>query len=120
VSERFEATGTILYAAEAAYEASRAYRAAGDGRSAATAAVRATNLHACCENASIPWVAGFQAVEVLTQREQQIALLAAASHPDAVIATELSISVRTVQNHLGRVYSKLGITSRRDLADALI
>lgn len=118
-SERFEAIGTILYATEAAYAAGRAHRAAGDGRAAATATARATILHGRCENAVLPWVAGFGAVEVLSQREQQVALLAAASYPDAAIAAELRISVRTVQNHLARAYAKLGIASRHDLAEAL-
>jgi DNA-binding CsgD family transcriptional regulator len=119
VSVRFEALGTILYAAEAAYAAIRAYRAAGDGRAAAVATVRATILHARCENAAIPWAAGFQTGELLTPREQQIALLAAAGDPDGAIAIELEISVRTVQNHLTRVYRRLGISGRRDLPDAL-
>jgi DNA-binding CsgD family transcriptional regulator len=119
VSERFETLGTILYAAEASYAAARAYRAADEGRAAAAASVRATALHARCENASIPWVAGFQASETLTGREQQAALLAAVGYADAAIAAELAISVRTVQNHLARTYRKLGIEGRRDLPDAL-
>jgi DNA-binding CsgD family transcriptional regulator len=119
VSEQFEALGTILYAAEASYAAARAYRAAEEGRAAATASVRATSLHAHCENASIPWVAGFQASETLTGREQQAALLAAVGHPDATIAAELEISVRTVQNHLARAYRKLGVSGRHDLPAAL-
>jgi DNA-binding CsgD family transcriptional regulator len=119
LSVRFEALGTILYAAEASYAAARAYRAASDGRAAVAAEVRSTMLHARCENASIPWVAGFQASEVLTRREQQTALLAAAGLSDSVIATELEISVRTVQNHLATVYRKLGVNSRRNLPDAL-
>ena len=119
LSARFEALGTTVYAAEASYAAARAYRAAGDGRAAAVATVRATILHARCENAAIPWAAGFQTGEVLTPREQQIALLAAAGDPDGAIAIELEISVRTVQNHLARVYRKLWISGRRDLPDAL-
>jgi DNA-binding CsgD family transcriptional regulator len=118
-SVRFETLGTILYAAEASYAAARAYRAAGDGRAAATASVRATTLHGRCENASIPWVAGFQSSDIVTGREQQTALLAAAGHPDSAIAVELEISVRTVQNHLARVYRKLGASNRRELPDAL-
>ena len=99
--------------------AARAYRAAGDGRAAAAANLRATTLHGRCENASIPWVAGFQSSETLTRREQQTALLAAASNSDSAIAIELEISVRTVQNHLARAYRKLGVTNRRDLPDGL-
>jgi DNA-binding NarL/FixJ family response regulator len=109
VSDRLAARGTSLFADEAAYAAAMASRAAGDGRGGARAASRAAELHAACENAAIPWVAGFQSGELLTRREQQVALLAA----------ELEISVRTVQNHLARVYRKLGISRRGDPADAL-
>jgi len=119
VSTRFEVLGTLLFAAEASYAAAMAYRSGGDGRAAAAATVRATSLHARCENAFIPWVAGFQSDEVLTRREQQIALFAAAGKADNTIATELEVSVRTVQNHLSRTYRKLGVTSRHDLPDAL-
>jgi DNA-binding CsgD family transcriptional regulator len=118
-SERFEVMGAILFAAEASYAAAHAYRTKGDGRAAAAATVRATSLHARCENAVIPWVAGFQGNEVLTRREQQIALLAAAGNSDGTIAVELEISVRTVENHLARAYRKLGITRRHDLPEAL-
>jgi DNA-binding NarL/FixJ family response regulator len=119
VSMRFEALGAILFAAEASYATAHAYRAGADGRATAKATLRATVLHARCENAVIPWVAGFQSDEVLTRREQQIALFAAAGKADGAIAVELEISVRTVQNHLARIYRKLGITRRHDLPDAL-
>jgi DNA-binding CsgD family transcriptional regulator len=106
VSNDFGHLGAILHAAEASY-------------AAAAAIVRATSLHARCENASAPWVAGFQSDEVLTRRERQIALLAAAGNADGGIAIALEISVRTVQNHLARAYRKLGVTRRHDLPEAL-
>jgi DNA-binding CsgD family transcriptional regulator len=119
VSNDFEHLGAILHAAEASYAAASAFRSGGDGRAAAEAIVRATTLHARCENASIPWVAGFQSDEVLTRREQQVALLAAAGNPDSAISIALEISVRTVQNHLARAYRKLGVIRRHDLPEAL-
>lgn len=118
VSERFEAIGTLQYAAEAAYAAAHAFRSQGDSRAAARASVRATALHADCEQAAIGWVATFHAA-ALTRREEQVALLAAAGHPDTAIANQLAISPRTVQTHLLRVYYKLNITGRHDLPGAL-
>ena len=118
-SLNFEALGTILYAAEASYEAARAYRADDAGRAASAALVRAMHLHARCEDAPIPWAAAFHTVEVLTRREQQIALLAGAGNSDASIAAQLRISIRTVQNHLNHTYRKLAVANRRDLLEAI-
>jgi len=55
----------------------------------------------------------------LTAREREVALLAAAGHPSRVIAERLYLSFRTVDNHLRRIYEKLGIPGRAKLADAL-
>jgi DNA-binding CsgD family transcriptional regulator len=119
VSAHLEDLGTILLAAEASYAAAQSHRAGRDNRRAAVAAERATALHGRCENAVIPWVAGFQAEQILTRRERHIALLAAAGRRDAEIAEDAQISIRTVQNHLAQAYRKLGVASRRDLPDAL-
>ncbi|MGH3621165.1 MAG: helix-turn-helix transcriptional regulator [Sciscionella sp.] len=51
----------------------------------------------------------------LTTQEQRVARLAAAGHPNKTIAARLSLSVKTVEYHLAHVYTKLGITSRRQL-----
>lgn len=51
----------------------------------------------------------------LTGREKQVARLAAAKLTDAEIAARLSISGRTVGNHLYSIYRKLDISSRREL-----
>ena len=55
----------------------------------------------------------------LTRREQEIGVLAAAGEPSRAIAERLFLSVRTVENHLQNVYTKLGVTNRRELAEAL-
>jgi DNA-binding CsgD family transcriptional regulator len=63
---------------------------------------------------------GVTTTDPLTSREQEVAILAAAGRRDAELADELGISIRTVQTHLGRVYMKLDIHSRAELAKALL
>jgi|GEM_PF-2724212 len=53
----------------------------------------------------------------LTGREKEIARLARDGHSDEAIAAQLHLSVRTVGGHLSRAYRKLGVSSRRQLAD---
>jgi DNA-binding NarL/FixJ family response regulator len=52
----------------------------------------------------------------LTQRESEVARLAARGLSDRQIAGELVLSVRTVHSHLASAYRKLGIRSRSELA----
>lgn len=52
----------------------------------------------------------------LTQQERTVASLVAAGRSNKEVATELYLSVKTVQFHLTRVYAKLAIRSRSELA----
>ena len=58
-------------------------------------------------------------VNRLTPRELEIALLAGAGATNREIASRLFLSAKTVEPHLGRVYRKLAIRSRTELARAL-
>jgi DNA-binding CsgD family transcriptional regulator len=55
----------------------------------------------------------------LTAQERLVARLAASGRTNREVAAELVISAKTVEHHLGRVYAKLGLRSRTELAARL-
>ena len=57
--------------------------------------------------------------EPLTRAEQEVADLVAAGLRNAEVGTRLFITQRTVECHLTRIYQKLGVRSRTELAIAL-
>ncbi len=118
-AERFEALGALVLAAESAAAAADEWRRRRDQRRAVAADRRADDLEARCEGARPPALVRASGVVPLTDREREIAGLAAAGCTSRVIAERLYLSVRTVDNHLGRVYDKLGVSSRAQLAECL-
>ncbi|HEV7762287.1 MAG TPA: LuxR C-terminal-related transcriptional regulator, partial [Acidimicrobiales bacterium] len=120
VAVAFEELGAELMAAEAHRSAANAYRRTGRGASASSAARRVDELLARCGHPSSP---GLEPVattgEELTGREREVAHLAAAGRTSPEIAEALYLSVRTVDTHLHRVYRKLQVEGRHQLAEAL-
>jgi DNA-binding CsgD family transcriptional regulator/chromosome segregation and condensation protein ScpB len=114
---RLEEVGVLLFAAEAATQAALAHRKAVLTASAGASADHATALRASCEGARTPILAHGPIVAGLTPREREVALMAAQGMSSRQIADNLGVSVRTVDNQLGRVYTKLAVTGRRELAE---
>ncbi len=60
-----------------------------------------------------------ETVSELTDQEEHIARLAVNGRTNVEIGTQLFLSTRTVEWHLSKVYTKLGVGSRRELRQAL-
>ncbi|WP_187414295.1 AAA family ATPase [Nonomuraea sp. PA05] len=91
----------------------RAAAAAFDALGATPWAERArTELRATGESRRKP----IDAIDALTPQEQQIARLAADGLSNREIAERLFLSPRTVTTHLYRIYPKVGVKSRGELA----
>ena len=108
---RFGELGFELLAAETATAASALHRRAGRAFRADQAAARA----AAGPDAATPLLRLATALIGLTRRERDVALLAAAGLSSQTIGGHLRLSVRTVDNYLGRIYQKLGVMNRGDL-----
>nr|MDT0664956.1 helix-turn-helix transcriptional regulator [Micromonospora sp. DSM 115978] len=112
---QLSSVGADLLAAEAAAVASAALRRAGESRAATAAAVLARGSAELCQGTRTPLLAGTEAAVGLSEREREVAHLAAAGSSARQIARTLTLSVRTVENHLQKTYRKLGVSSRADL-----
>ncbi|WP_187284658.1 LuxR C-terminal-related transcriptional regulator [Streptomyces sp. uw30] len=108
VAEQLRERGFLLYAAEAHAQAVRAHR---DPRAVRTSRTRAVALARRCQGARTPALSGLVLGE-LTARQRQIVTLAATGLSNRQIAEKLTLSVRTVGNHLYSAYARLGASDR--------
>ena len=87
--------------------------------SAARLANRATDLSVHVDCDVRPTALGLAGADPLTQREREVAELAADGLSSKVIGERLFVSTRTVESHLLRIYAKLGVRTRAELTDVL-
>ncbi|MFI7606768.1 LuxR C-terminal-related transcriptional regulator [Micromonospora sp. NPDC049366] len=116
VADDFAALELHVYAAEAAATALHRLRAERPA-AAAEARERLAALLARCDVVRTPALRA--GTPVLSEREWQVARLAAEGVTSRAIADRLFLSARTVENHLQRIYAKLGVTGRAELRAAL-
>jgi DNA-binding NarL/FixJ family response regulator len=57
--------------------------------------------------------------EDLTAREREVAAMVARGSSNKEVTGALFLSEKTIEHHLSRVYAKLGLRSRTELARAL-
>jgi DNA-binding NarL/FixJ family response regulator len=119
IAASFADLGYILLAAETTIQAAAAHRGSGQRHRANTSIATARALAARCPGAATPALTILDPAAALTLRETEIAQLAAKGLSSRTIASHLVIAIRTVDNTLAAVYSKLGIRGRTQLPDAL-
>ncbi|MEU6078378.1 LuxR C-terminal-related transcriptional regulator [Micromonospora sp. NPDC047074] len=118
-SDMLERMGDPLAAADAAAQATIAYRRAQQRGAAYQAEARVRRLIQTCEGVGTPATRATVRPLPLTGREREIGALAAQGMSNREIAHRLVVSVRTVENHLYRINTKLGISSRAGLVEVL-
>ncbi|WP_405514272.1 LuxR C-terminal-related transcriptional regulator [Streptomyces canus] len=114
-AQALEERGFLLFAAEAYAQAATSHRVPGAARTSRT---RAVALARRCQGARTPALSGLVLGE-LTARQRQIVTLAAAGLSNRQIAEKLTLSIRTVGNHLYSAYARLG-GSDRDALPCLV
>nr|WP_307790235.1 LuxR C-terminal-related transcriptional regulator [Streptomyces actuosus] len=103
-AEALRDRGFLLFAAEAHAQAAGVHR---DPSAARTARTRAVALAGRCQAPRTPALSALVLGE-LTARQRQIVTLAADGLSNRQIAERLTLSVRTVGNHLHSAYTRLG------------
>lgn len=109
--------GEYRVAAEALARAARLYTSSGDARACGAVLRELKELVHEHQLTPDPFVAQTLSLAELTSREEEIVELARGGNNNARIAKALTVSQRTVEGHLYRVFSKLGISDRSELME---
>jgi DNA-binding CsgD family transcriptional regulator len=116
VSSDLEAIGDRIAAADAAAQAAIAFRHNQQRGPALTATARASRLIGECGASTPATRTAATPLPLLTGREREISELVAAGMSNKQIAEAMELSVRTVEGHIYRCCTKLGLTHRTELA----
>ncbi|MDM4141093.1 LuxR family transcriptional regulator [Mycobacterium sp. FLAC0960] len=113
-AHRFADLGGLAFAADASAQAAGEHARAGDRRKEVESSTWAHALASRCGSRTPALEAAARPLP-FSGRERQIVLLVAAGLSNRQIADRLVISVRTVEGHLYRLFTKLGINNRDEL-----
>lgn len=119
IADEFEDMGDMVAAADAAAHAAIAHRRRGLRGSALACSAHAQGLAERCGGAHTPALRRAAEDLPLTDREREIVLLLGAGLTNREIADTLTLSVRTVENHIYKSMLKTGTSSRDELAALL-
>jgi DNA-binding CsgD family transcriptional regulator len=115
--------------ARALADLSRAHHGFGESNRARMLLRRASHLAGECQAAPLSRTLvpimpasppGDRPSDVLTSAEARVAVLAARGHTNRQIARKLYVTVSTVEQHLTRVYRKLGVDRRSQLPEEIM
>ncbi|WP_353651644.1 helix-turn-helix transcriptional regulator [Mycobacterium sp. ST-F2] len=118
MSEDFERMGDLVAAVDAAAHAALAYRRQNLRGSALGCSTRADALAQQC-GARTPALRQASETLPLTPREREIVSLIGQGLSNRAVAERLTLSYRTVENHVHNARSKTGTTNRDELAALL-
>ncbi|WP_160317601.1 LuxR C-terminal-related transcriptional regulator [Arthrobacter sp. RIT-PI-e] len=114
-ADRAELLGLPVLAAHACRRAMDLYGVNNDVRSQRLLAPTVRRRRALIDGALFPELGEEAGGAPLTLREREIAVLTLRGFSNRDIAQALTVSVRTVEGHLYRIFVKLGITRREEL-----
>jgi DNA-binding CsgD family transcriptional regulator len=118
VSAEFEGMGDLIAAVDAAAHAAIAYRHKDLRGSALGCSARAEALAEQCGARTATLRKAAERLP-LTDREREIVMLIGQGLSNRDIATRLTLSVRTVENHIYKAMAKTGTSNRDELAGLL-
>lgn len=117
-AEKMRSGGLVLHATRVHLMAVTALRAQGHSDGAARQYARLRSLvHDSGDDLDLLLTSSLRPYRDLTEREAEVARLVASGMSNRDVARILVVSERTIDNHLYRIYRKLGVSSREELAD---